>query len=93
MVHRSLLASAAPLAAGLVPFLLAQVPAATAALPVLGVLRGTMGVVLLALACGVALGRAVPPRWWPRPPGSQALFAASLSLYLLVGLYYIMTFA
>ncbi len=87
MVPRHLRASAAVLAGGVVPFLLARVAAASSALPALGVLQGPMGVVLLALAGGVALARTVRLRW-PRPPGSVALFAASLSLYLLVGLPY-----
>jgi len=87
MVHRSVWEGAKVLAGGLVPFLLARVPAASAAFPALGVLRGPLGVVLLVLAAGVALGRAVRPRW-PRPPGSAVLFVASLSLYLLVGLQY-----
>jgi len=43
--------------------------------------------VLLVLAGGVALGRAVRPRW-PRPPGGAVLFAVSLSAYLLVGLHH-----
>ncbi len=87
MVPRHLRASAAVLAGGVVPFLLARVAAARSVLPAIGVVRGPLGVVLLVLAGGVALGKAVPLRW-PRPRAGAALFAASLSLYLLVGLPY-----
>src|SRR5437867_440219 len=87
MVDRRVRASVAVLASGLVPFLLARVPAASSALPALGALHGPLGVVLLALGGGVALATAVPLRW-PRPPHGAVLFVASLSVYVLGGLHY-----
>lgn len=70
-------------AGGVVPVLLAQVPAVVALVPALGVLRGPLGGVLLALALAGSLGlRGI------RPPGPVTLFGAALCLYLAVGLHY-----
>lgn len=80
-------AAGCALAWGLVPFLLARAPGATAVLPALGVLRGPLGFVLLALAGGIAVARARGRRY-RRPPRTALLFAASLAVYLLTGMRY-----
>lgn len=67
--------------------LLSWVPAAFEALPVLGVLRGPLGAVLLILAAGVALARRLDTRPLP-DPGSGALFAVSAGLFLVLGIHY-----
>jgi hypothetical protein len=77
----------AALAWGAGPVALSRWPAAVERMPVLGVLRGPLGLGLLVLAAAVAAGRV----WRPRlrfEPGPRALFAAAAALYLAVGLWY-----
>lgn len=71
------------MAGGILPVLLAHVPPVVAVAPALGVLRGPLGSVLLALAI---VGSLRLPRI--RPPGPVGLFGAALALYLAVGLHY-----
>ena len=74
-------------AGGVVPVLLAQVPAVVALVPALGVLRGPLGGVLVVVALPVAVAGSVRLQGI-RPPGPKALFGAALSLYLALGLRY-----
>ena len=74
-------------AGGVVPVLLAQVPAVVALVPALGVLRGPLGGVLLVVALAVAVAGSVRLHGI-RPPGALALLGAALSLYLALGLRY-----
>ena len=77
----------APLAwaAGLLA--LSRVPACVRIAPVLGVLRGRLGLLLLALAGGLALAAALPR---PRriAPSPRLLFGVAWALLLVIGLSY-----
>jgi hypothetical protein len=69
------------------PLVLSRWPAAVARVPALGVLRGPLGLALLALGTAVAVGRL----WRPRArldPSTGALFAWAAAFYLVVGLWY-----
>jgi hypothetical protein len=55
--------------------------------PLLAVLRGPVGVVLVALAAAVAVGRIWRPRLGSLP-GGRALFLTAAAVYLGVGLWY-----
>jgi len=71
-----------------VPVALARLPGATEALPALGVLRGPLGLVLLALGAGVAVARVREDPLRVPHPGSWALFALGAALFLPLGLHY-----
>jgi hypothetical protein len=70
----------------------AHVPATAAALPALGVVRGPVGWIALALVCAVAVNRALAGgASAPRraiAPAPRALFAAAAVLYVAMGLWY-----
>ena len=76
-----------PLAWAAAVLALSRVPACVRTLPVLGVLRGPAGVILLVLAVGLALAAARPaPR---RIPGSpRLLFGLAWLFLMIVGLSY-----
>lgn len=78
------------LVSGALPLLLARVPWAAGALPVLGLWNGPLGALWLALAGGVALA---PRRQaWPAPgwrPDGMTLFGLAAAVYLTVGLHYV----
>lgn len=82
---RSARSAVGVLAFGVLPVLLAH--AFRGGPGVLGVLRGPLGLVLIALAAGIALARLWPLRW-PRPLPRAALFLAALAAYLPAGLHY-----
>jgi hypothetical protein len=65
----------------------AHVPALCAALPVLGVLRGPLGLVLAVLAVGLAAAAVLPPFRLPSP-SARLVFAACWAFLLTVGLWY-----
>jgi hypothetical protein len=79
----------APLAwtAGLLA--LSRAPACVRIAPALAVLRGPLGLLLLALAVGLALAAALPP---PRriAPSPRLLFGVAWALLLVIGLSYIL---
>ncbi len=77
--------AAGVLAWGVLPVLLAHWFAAGPG--VLGILRGPLGLVLMALAAGIALARLWRPAW-PRPLPGVALFLLALAAYLPAGLHY-----
>jgi hypothetical protein len=69
----------------------ARVPAAVAALPALGVARGPLGLVAIALGAAVAVARAWPGDDSPAPPRvvrPAVLFVAAALLYAALGLWY-----
>src|SRR6185369_6324702 len=76
-----------PLAWTAAALALSRVPACVQILPVLGVLRGPAGVMLLALAVALALAAALPP---PRriQPSPRLLFVAAWAFLVVVGLSY-----
>ena len=78
---------AAPLAWAAGALLLSRLPACLAVVPALGVLRGPMGLVLAALAAGVALA-AAGPRPRVRAPRPGVLLVAGWAFLVLVGLAY-----
>jgi hypothetical protein len=84
---RTALHRAAPLVEAGVVLALAHAPAARAAVPGLGVFTGPLGLVLLAVAALVALGRARPLRLPVPPP--WALFVLSALVASAVGLHYV----
>lgn len=63
-------------------------PAAEAALPVLGLWRGPLGLVWAALAVGVALAALLEGRTWPRVPSLAALTVGLALTYAVGGLWY-----
>jgi len=76
------------LAWGAGPVLLARFPWAVAVLPALGVLRGPLGAVLLAVAAAAALVRLAGGERRRSPPGPWLLFLVALAAYVLTGLHY-----
>jgi hypothetical protein len=85
---RAWAAPVAALAWGTGLFALARIPAIVERLPCLGVLKGPLGLVLLALALAVALARGVEARGLWAPPRPPWLFAISAGLLILAGLSY-----
>jgi hypothetical protein len=78
-----------PLLWALALLALSRWPAAVAVLPVLGVLRGPLALVLVALAVAASVFRAghrEPARL--RDPGPRVLLAVAFAGYALLGLYY-----
>ena len=78
----------ASLAWAVVPVLLAQVPAARLAFPALGILRGPLGLVLLALGVSVAIVRLADRSLRVPGPGAWPLFLLGAAVFLGVGLHY-----
>ena len=77
----------APLAWTGVVLALSRAAACVRIAPVLGVLRGPLGLLLLALAAGLALAAALPPRR-PFAPSPRLLFGIAWALLLVIGLSY-----
>jgi hypothetical protein len=77
-----------PLAWAVGAVVLARLPAASASLPALGVLRGPLGLVLLALGAALAVVRVVGRPLRVADPGPWRLFLIGAVLFLAIGLYY-----
>ena len=77
-----------PLVWAAAPVALARVPWAVQSLPVLGVLRGPLGLILLALGVAVAVARTLPGPIRIPDPGPWALFGLGAALFLPLGLHY-----
>jgi len=77
----------APLAWAAALLALSRAAACVRIAPALGVLRGPLGLLLVALGVGVALAAALPP---PRriAPSPRVLFGAAWALLLVIGLSY-----
>jgi hypothetical protein len=71
-----------------VPVALAHVPVVVRVLPSLGVLRGPLGIVLLAVGAGTAVACLLDRPLRIADPGSGRLFVLAAALFLGVGLYY-----
>jgi hypothetical protein len=70
------------------PAVLAQVPAVRHSFPALGVFRGPLGLVLLALGVWVAIVRLVDRPLKVPDPGAWPLFLLGAAVFLAVGLHY-----
>lgn len=77
-----------PLAWAAAPVLLARLASAAEVLPVLGVLRGPLGLVLLALGASVAVVRVLGRPLRVPDPGGRVLFGLGAVLFLGIGLHY-----
>jgi hypothetical protein len=76
-----------PLAWAAALLVLSRLPACVGRLPVLGLLRGPAGVILLALAVVLAAGAVLPsPRW--RPSSARLLLGVAWAFLVAVGLSY-----
>ena len=79
--------SAAPLAWALSVWGAARVPWLSDPLPVLGLLRGPLGLGLIAVGLALSISRRVG-RWRPRVVRAEVLFGIAAVIYLATGIFY-----